>query len=74
MLPGINFRPIRNSQKRLLCEVDDITGEVKTEGPHKSYYFFNIPVGGTFIVTRDNITSLVTRTATCFMVEDSLIA
>ena len=49
---------------------NDSTGEVETQGPHHSSYIFSIPIGGTFTVVRDNLKSLVTRTATAFVVAD----
>jgi len=52
---------------------NDSTGEVETQGPHRSSYIFSIPVGGTFTVVRDNLKSLVTRTATAFTVADYTI-
>ncbi len=67
------FREIRNSDNRLLCVVNDSTGEVETRGPHHSSYIFNIPIGGTFTVVRDNLKSLVTRTTTTFTVENYAI-
>lgn len=68
------FRELRNRNQQLLCIANDGTGEVETQGPHKSSYSFSIPVGGTFTVTRDNVVSLVTRTATNFTVADSVAA
>lgn len=68
------FRELRNSENRLLCMANDSTGEVETQGPHRSSYIFNIPIGGTFTVVRDNLKSLVTRTATRFTVADFAIA
>ena len=68
------FRELRNRNRQLLCIANDGTGEVETQGPHKSSYSFSIPVGGTFTVTRDNVVSLVTRTATNFTVADSAAA
>lgn len=68
------FREIRNSDNRLLCMANDSTGEVETQGPHHSSYIFYIPVGGTFTVVRDDLRSLVTRTATAFTVEDYALA
>lgn len=59
---------------RLLCRANDQTGVVETQGPHKTSYVFTIPIGGTFTVARDNIVSLVTRTATAFIVIDSIAA
>ncbi|WP_370740594.1 MULTISPECIES: hypothetical protein [Bacteria] len=47
---------------------------VETQGPHKSSYEFNIPIGGSFTVTRENIISRVTRTKTTFVVEDIIAA
>ena len=52
------FREIRNGHRHLLCEANDCTGEVRTVGPHHSTYLFQIPVGGTFTVIRDNCQSL----------------
>ena len=68
------FREIRNSANRLLCMANDSTGEIETQGPHHSSYIFSIPVGDTFTVVRDNLKSLVTRTATAFTVADYAIA
>ena len=68
------FREIRNSNNRLLCIANDSTGEVETQGPHHSSYIFNIPVGGSFTVVRDNLKSLVTRTATTFTVANIKLA
>ena len=68
------FREIRNSDNRLLCKANDSTGEVETQGPHRSSYIFSIPIGGTFTVVRDNLKSLVTRTATAFTVADYTLA
>lgn len=68
------FRELRNRNQQLLCIANDGTGEVETQGPHKSSYNFNIPVGGTFTVVRGNIVSLVTRTATTFIVADTAAA
>ena len=65
---GEGFREIRNSDNRLLCMANDSTGEVETQGPHRSSYIFSIPIGGTFTVVRENLKSLVTRTATAFTV------
>lgn len=53
---------------------NDCTGEIETQGPHHSSYVFNIPIGGTFTVVRNNLKSLVTRTATAFTVSDYAIA
>ena len=53
---------------------NDNTGEVETQGPHHSSYIFSIPIGGTFTVVRDNLKSLVTRTATAFTVADYALA
>ena len=50
------------------------TGEVETQGPPPSSYIFSIPIGGTITVIRDNLKSLVTRTATAFTVADYTIA
>lgn len=47
---------------------------VETQGPHNSSYEFNIPIGGSFTVTRENIISRVTRTKTTFIVEDIIAA
>lgn len=68
------FRELRNSNSQLLCVANDGTGEVETQGPHKSSYIFCIPVGGTFTVVRGNTVSLVTRTSTAFTVADALAA
>ena len=64
------FRELRNRNRQLLCIANDGTGEVETQGPHKSSYSFSIPIGGTFTVTRDNVTYLVTRTTNNFTVAD----
>lgn len=53
---------------------NDSTGEVETQGPHRSSYIFSIPIGGTFIVVRGDLKSLVTRTATAFTVADYALA
>ena len=71
---GIIYRDIRNSKGRLLCKANDQSGMVETEGSHKSVYKFNIPIGGSFTVTRENIISRVTRTKTTFIVEDTVVA
>ena len=68
------LRELRNSENRLLCKADDVTGAVKTEGPHKTSYLFVIPVGGTFTVVRGSVQSLVTRTDSKFIVNDHHIA
>lgn len=68
------LRELRNSRHKLLCMVNDCTGKVETEGPHHSSYIFIIPVGGTFTVIRDNLISLITRTATEFTVADNELA
>ena len=54
----------------MLCLANAVTGEVETQGPHKAQYIFCLPIGGTFTVIRDNVKSLVTRTATEFTVAD----
>lgn len=64
------FKEIRNSDNRLLCIVNDNTGEVETQGSHHSYYSFIIPVGNTFSVLRDGLKSKITRTTTAFVVTD----
>ena len=64
------FRELRNRNRQLLCIANDGTGEVETQGPHKSSYCFSIPIGGTFTVVRGNVISLVTRTETTFIVAD----
>ena len=74
MRPGTNYRDIRNSEGRLLCKANDRSGMVETQGPHKSSYEFNIPIGGSFTVTREIIISRVTRTKTTFVVEDIIAA
>lgn len=74
MRPGTNYRDIRNSEGRLLCKANDRSGMVETQGPHKSSYEFNIPIGGSFTVTHENIISRVTRTKTTFVVEDIIAA
>lgn len=71
---NINLREIRNSENRLLCKADDVTGTVETEGPHKTSYHFLIPVGGTFTVIRGSVQSFVTRTDSKFIVIDYHIA
>ena len=53
---------------------NDSTGEVETKGTHHASYSFNIPIGGTFTVIRDNLKSIVTRTAAVFTVADYAIA
>lgn len=68
------FRELRNSNSQLLCVANDGTGEVETQGPHKSSYNFKIPIGGTFTVVRGNVISLVTRTASTFTVADTVAA
>lgn len=68
------FRELRNSNRHLLCIANDETGEVETQGPHKSSYNFNIPIGGTFTVVRDNVVSQITRTATTFIVANTAAA
>ena len=65
-----DLREVRSSKNHLLCKANDETGDVETEGPHKMAYRFNIPVGGSFTVTRGSIISKVTRTATGFIVAD----
>ncbi len=65
-----DLREVRSSKNHLLCKANDKTGDVETEGPHKTAYRFNIPIGGSFTVTRGSITSKVTRTATGFIVAD----
>ncbi len=65
---------LRNRDNRLLCLANAATGEVETQGPHKAQYIFCIPIGGTFTVVRDNVKSLVTRTATKFTVADYAVA
>lgn len=67
---SINLRELRNSENRLLCKVDDITGIVETEGPHKMIYHFVIPVGGVFTVIRNSVQSFVTRTDCEFIVSN----
>lgn len=69
-----NLRELRNSENRLICKADGITGMVETKGPHKTSYHFVIPVGGTFIVVRGSIQSLVIRTDSKFIVKDQHIA
>ena len=64
------LKEIRSSKNHLLCKANDKTGDVETEGPHKMAYRFNIPVGGSFIVTRGSVISKVTRIATGFIVAD----
>jgi len=68
------LRELRNNEERLLCKANDATGDVETEGPHKSWYLFNIPVGSSFIVIRGKTKSLITRTATKFVVDNLSIA
>ena len=53
---------------------NDSMGEVETQWPHHSSYIFSIPIGGAFTVVRDNLKSLVTRTATAFTVADYTLA
>ena len=67
------FREIRNGHRHLLCEANDCTGEVRTVGPHHSTYLFQIPVGGTFTVIRDNCQSLIKRDATTFAVDREFV-
>lgn len=74
MRPGTIYRDIRNSKGRLLCKANDQSGMVETEGPHKSSCKFNVPIGGSFTVTRENIISRLTRTKTTFIVEDTVAA
>lgn len=74
MIPGTNYRDIRNSKGRLLCKANDQNGMVETQGPHKSSYKFNVQIGGSFTVTRENIVSRVTRTKTTFIVVDTIAA
>lgn len=64
------FKELRNNANKLLCIANDDTGEVKTEGPHKSKYSFIIPVGISFSIERDGIISTVTRTPSTFIVAD----
>lgn len=64
------LREVRSSKNHLLCKANDETGDVETEGPHKMAYRFNVPIGGSFTVTRGSIISKVTRTATGFIVAD----
>lgn len=71
---GRQLRDLRNNEDRLLCKANDATGDVETEGPHKSWYIFNIPVGGSFTVIRGKTKSLITRTATEFVVDNLSIA
>ena len=68
------MRELRSSHDHLLCKVNDYTGDVETIGPHKTSYVFNIPIGGTFTVTRGCIVSYVTRTASIFTVKDQIAA
>lgn len=68
------LKEVRSSKNHLLCMANDRTGEVETVGPHKTTYRFNIPIGGSFTVTRGAITSCVTRTVTGFTVADSIAA
>jgi hypothetical protein len=58
--------------RRLLCKANDQSGMVETEGPHKSSCKFNVPIGCSFTVARENIISRVTRTRTTFIVEDTI--
>lgn len=69
---GTIYRELRNSKGRLLCKVDDQSGMVEMKGLHNSYYEFSIPVGGSFTIARENITSRVIRTETTFDVEDTI--
>lgn len=68
------MRHLRNRQNHLLCMVDDRTGQVSTEGPHKSEYSYVLPVGASFTVKRGNLISTITRTRERFIVADSLVA
>lgn len=68
------MRYLRNRQNHLLCVVDDQTGLVSTEGPHKSEYSYVLPVGASFTVKRGNVLSTITRTRDRFIVSDSLVA
>ena len=70
VLIDIHLREVRSSKNHLLCKAKDETGDVETEGPHKTAYHFKIPIGGSFTITRGSITSRVTRTATGFIVAD----
>lgn len=65
-----SFRELRNSENKLLCTANDSTGQIKTEGPHKSVYVFEIPIGGSFTVDRGTVQSVVTRTEKKFVVKN----
>lgn len=65
-----SFRELRNSENKLLCTANDRTGQIKTEGPHKSVYMFEIPIGGSFTVDRGTVQSVVTRTEKQFVVKN----
>lgn len=65
---------MRNDEDRLLCKVNDVNGDVETEGAHKSRCIFNIPIGCSFTVIRNKTKSLITRTATKFVVNNQSIA
>ena len=65
-----DLREVRSSKNPLMCKANYKTGYVETKGPQKTTYRFNIPIGGSFTVTRGSITSKVTRTATGFIVAD----
>ena len=71
---GNRLRELRNDENRLLCRANDVTGIIETEGPHKSIYVFNIPVGCAFTVIRGKTKSRIIRTATKFVVENQRIA
>lgn len=71
---GEGLREIRNSDNWLFGIVNNSTGEVETNRPYHSSYIFSISNGGTFTVVRDNLKSLVTRTATAFTVADYTLA
>ena len=68
------FKELRNNANKLLCIANVNTGEVKTEGPHKSKYSFTLKVGDSFRIERDGIISIVTRTPSTFVVADKKAA
>lgn len=62
---------LRNSNNHLLCKTNIRSGDIETEGPHKSIYRFNIPIGGSFTVTRGSITYTIKRESIGFSVADT---
>lgn len=67
------FKEIRNLHEHLICTANDSTGEVKTQGPHKSEYIFTLPIGSTFTVVRGNCKSIIRRTPTAFTVTEEIL-